>query len=128
MNSIQKIYSIIIFSFLFMGISTSVSAQDKKAKSKTEMDQTVSFKVAGIGGMCKKRIESAAMDSKGVKKAEWDIQTDMLVLVGSKKMDKQKVASSLAKAGYRSEFAKADPKAYAKLPECCQYDSGIEKH
>ena len=92
------------------------------------MDQTVSFKVTGICGDCKERIESTALDVKGVKKAEWDIQTDMLVIVGSSKMDKQKVANALAKAGHKSELAEADPKGYAHLPACCQYDNGIEKH
>ena len=108
-----------------MGFINSSSAQAKSDKS---VDQTVSFKVTGICGDCKERIESAALDVKGVKKAEWDIQTDMLVLVGSSKMDKQKVANALAKAGHKSELAAADPKGYAKLPGCCQYDSGIEKH
>lgn len=92
------------------------------------MDQTISFKVIGTCGMCKDRIESTALDVKGVKKAEWDMQSDMLVLVGSAKMNKQKVADALAKAGHKSELAVADPKGYAKLPGCCQYDSGIEKH
>ncbi len=111
---------------MVIGISFSSTAQTSKpAKG---MEQTVSFKVTGICGNCKERIESAALDVKGVKKAEWDIQTDMLVLVGSSKMDKQKVAKALAKAGHKSELATADPKGYAKLPGCCQYDSGIEKH
>lgn len=111
---------------MVFGISFSSTAQTSKpAKG---MDQTVSFKVTGTCGQCKARIESAALDVKGVKKAEWDSQSDMLVLVGSSKMDKQKVADALAKAGHKSELAAADPKGYAKLPGCCQYDSGIEKH
>ena len=84
--------------------------------------------VPGICDMCKMRIESTAMDVPGVKKAEWDIQTDTLVLVGSSKMNKQRVADALAKAGYRSDLATADPKGYQKLPACCQYDSGTKKH
>lgn len=77
--------------------------------------------------MCKARIESTTMDVSGVKKAEWDMKTDTLVVVGSAKMDKQKIADALAKAGYRSELAAADPKGYKKLPTCCQYDSGAKK-
>jgi len=91
-------------------------------------DQTLTLVVPGICEQCKERIESTAMDVKGVKKAEWDIQTNTLVLLGSSKMDKQKVADALAKAGYRSELATADPKGYQKLPACCQYDSGAKKH
>lgn len=127
MKTINKsIYTLFLCAFMVIGFSSTTSAQSSKpAKG---MDQTVSFKVTGICGNCKERIESAALDVKGVKKAEWDIQTDMLVLVGSSKMDKQKVADALAKAGHKSELATADPKGYAKLPGCCQYDSGIEKH
>jgi len=112
-------------SLMVTGLSFSSCAQSKAAKG---ADQTVSFKVSGICGMCKERIESTALDVKGVKKAEWDMQTDLLVLVGSSKMDKQKVADALAKAGHKSELAAADPKGYANLPDCCQYDSGLEKH
>jgi mercuric ion binding protein len=126
MKSINNsIYIFFLCSFMIIGFTNSSTAQ---AKSEKGMEQTVSFKVTGICGDCKERIESAALDVKGVKKAEWDIQTDMLVLVGSSKMDKQKVANALAKAGHKSELAAADPKGYAKLPGCCQYDSGIEKH
>ena len=122
----NSVYSFFLCTFMVLGISFSTTAQSSKPAKGTE--QTGSFKVTGTCGNCKERIESAALDVKGVKKAEWDIQTDMLVLVGSSKMDKQKVANALAKAGHKSELAAADPKGYAKLPGCCQYDSGIEKH
>lgn len=115
--------ALIVFSLMFF--TAPVSAQ--KSGGKKEL-QTVSFKVIGVCGECKQRIESTAMDVKGVKKAEWDAETDMLVLIGSGKMDKQKVATALAKAGHKSDLAAADPKGYANLPGCCQYDSGIEKH
>ncbi|MBP7240148.1 MAG: heavy-metal-associated domain-containing protein [Saprospiraceae bacterium] len=121
----QNLYTIVLCTFLVFGLSITSSAQSKTSKG---MDQTVSFKVTGICGDCKARIESTALDVKGVKKAEWDIQTDMLVIVGSSKMDKQKVANALAKAGHKSELAEADPKGYANLPACCQYDNGIGKH
>jgi hypothetical protein len=50
------------------------------------------------------------------------------VVISTKKATPQKIADALAKKGYRSDLAKADPEAYNKLPGCCQYDSGIEKH
>ena len=110
---------------MVVGFSSIASAQAKPAKG---AEQTVSFLVYGVCDDCKGRIESTAMDSKGVKKAEWDKQSNMLVLVGSDKMDKQKVAANIAKAGYNSELADADPKGYAKLPGCCQYTPESEKH
>jgi copper chaperone CopZ len=127
MKSIMKITQVfpVLLGIAFL-FPAALSAQ-QKADAATGQ-QVVSFKVTGVCGECKARIESTAMDVKGVKKAEWDVQTDMLVLVGSPKMDKQKVAEALAKAGHKSELMAADPKAYAKLPACCQYDSGAEKH
>jgi hypothetical protein len=126
MNALIKYISGLTMAFfLVTGIITSLDAQAQKTEN---TDQTVSFHVAGVCGECKARIESTALDVKGVKKAEWDQKTDMLVLVGSAKMDKQKVANALAKAGHDSDLAKADPKSYAKLPKCCQYDTGAEKH
>jgi hypothetical protein len=121
----KNLFTFLLILIMSAGFSISSTAQSKKSK---KAEQTVSFKVTGICGSCKERIESTALDVKGVKKAEWDIQSDMLVLVGSSKMDKQKVAYALAKAGHKSELAEADPKGYANLPGCCQYDSGIKKH
>ena len=120
-----------IFSFLFafcMMLVFTIDANAQTAATPKKGQQTITLKVPGVCGMCKERIESAAMDVAGVKKAEWDIQTDTLVVVGSAKMSKQKVAEALAKAGYRSDVSAADAKAYEKLPGSCQYDSGLEKH
>jgi hypothetical protein len=119
----MKTVSYIIFAFvsMIMFSATSVSAQSNG-------DQTISFKVYGVCDDCKQRIEAAAMDSKGVKKAEWDKMSNTLVLVGSSKMTKEKVAASVAKAGYKSDIMEADPEGYAKLPTCCQYGSDEDKH
>jgi hypothetical protein len=115
----------LFLTIIIVSFTSLLSAQSNTTKGQ---EQTVSFKVYGVCDDCKNRIESAAMDGKGVKKAEWDKQSNVLVLVGSDKMDKQKVANLIAKAGYKSDLAEADPKGYAKLPGCCQYETGIEKH
>ena len=120
MNSFLK-NSTLVFFFSLAVISVS-SAQTASG------DKTETFKVYGVCNECKERIEMAAMDAKGVKKAEWDKQSNTIVLVGSSKMTKEKVAASIAKAGYKSDLMPADPKAYAKLPGCCQYVSDEGKH
>src|SRR4029079_2751684 len=111
-SSIKYFHAVVVILFLMLGMTINVSAQ---AKTKAVADQTVSFHVSGVCGECKQRIESTVLDVKGVKKAEWDQQSDMLVVVGTAKMDKQKVANALAKAGHASDLAAADPKAYSKL-------------
>ncbi len=125
MNTTIKYISAIVLFFFFWSGQTFSQAQ---VKTDSSGEQTISFHVSGVCGQCKARIESTALDVKGVKKAEWDQKTDMLVIVGSAKMDKQKVANALAKAGHDSDLAKADPKAYAKLPKCCQYDNDPGKN
>jgi hypothetical protein len=125
MKTIHQFIYVSVLSFIFvLGSALTLSAQVEGNK----VNQTVSFKVYGVCGQCKERIESAAMDGKGVKKAEWDIQSDILVLVGSSKMDKMKVAKTISKAGYKTEFSPADKKGFDKLPACCQYEEGAEKH
>ena len=114
-------YSILVVFFL-VGIISATSAQTAAG------EQTISFKVYGVCDDCKERIEKAAMDSKGVKKAEWDKQSNVLALVGSAKMTKENVATCVAKAGYKSDVMEADPKGYAKLPGCCQYVGDADKH
>ncbi|MDQ3015163.1 MAG: hypothetical protein M3R25_00335 [Bacteroidota bacterium] len=106
--------------FFLIGLISVASAQSG--------DQAISFKVYGVCEDCKNRIELAAMDAKGVKKAEWDKQSNVLALAGSSKMTKENVAAAVAKAGYKSDVMEADPKGYAKLPTCCQYVSDTDKH
>ena len=95
---------------------------------KNDKYETVTLQVEGVCKMCKARIETASYDVAGVKSVEWDLETEVLTAVINKKATRQKIADALAKIGHRSELAKADPEAYAKLPACCKYDSGVEKH
>jgi copper chaperone CopZ len=91
--------------------------------------ENVTLNVPGVCNMCKARIETTSYDVAGVKSVKWDLETEVLTAVIHKqKASRQKIADALAAVGYRSELAKADTLAYAKLPACCQYDSGIEKH
>jgi len=112
----------LLFSFFFISLISCATAQPAGG------DQTIIFKVYGVCNECKERIEAASMDAKGVKKAEWDKQSNTLVVVGSSKMTKEGVATSVAKAGYKSDVMDADPKGYAKLPTCCQYVSDEDQH
>ena len=90
--------------------------------------ETVEFKVKGVCGMCEERIENAAL-IKGVKLADWDKETKMLkVVYKPKKTDLIEVHKSVAKAGHETDKVKANMEAYEKLPACCKYMDGAEKH
>lgn len=89
---------------------------------------TASFHVDGVCKMCKDRIENAAL-VKGVKMAEWDVETGMLrVVYRPKKVSLQKIHRSVAEAGHETSEVAADPEAYSKLPDCCRYKDGVHKH
>jgi len=113
--------------FVISFLAFSLVSSDSKAQS-TKYD-TVTLQVPGVCKMCKSRIETTSYDIPGVKSVNWDLDTEVLTaVILTKKTSRQKIADALAAKGYRSELAKADADAYQKLPACCQYDSGVEKH
>ncbi len=104
----QFILSLIILT----SISFSVEAQEK----------VHTMKVAGTCGMCKKRIEDAAIKS-GASKAEWDKKSKMLQLVyDSNNVNEDQIKKSIAEAGHDNENYKATNDAYSRLHDCCKYD------
>lgn len=83
--------------------------------------RTETFKVEGNCGMCKKRIEDAAY-IKGVKRADWDKETQKLtVIYNADKTKSATIHKSIAKAGHSTAKMEATEADYKKLPECCQY-------
>lgn len=86
------------------------------------------YKVDGVCGKCKDRIEKAAY-VKGVRFAEWTVDTHDLTV----KYDTVKTAPSIflkkiAEAGHDNDMYKAEDSDYNKLPACCKYRSGIKAH
>lgn len=120
MKTILRFISVIIF---ISTLSLQVEAQEKATKI-----DTVNFEVKGVCGMCKDRIENAAL-LKGVKWVEWDKETNTLTVIYRKdKIDILKVHESIAKSGHTTELVECDLEAYKKLPACCAYMDGAEKH
>lgn len=112
---------IIIVAFVFFGVS--ISAQDKNAK--------IEFEVAGICGMCKKRIEKAALTTKGVKYASWSVETHMLsLIIDERKTDALTVKKNIAAVGHSTAEVETTEEAYDNLDPCCKYNDPevIEDH
>jgi len=105
---------IIILSFI---LAASISqAQEKKKNAK------LSLEVNGVCNMCKKRIEKAALDTKGVKYANWNVNThELVVIIDERKTDKNLVCQSMANAGHDTKITKASQEAYDNLHHCCKY-------
>ena len=90
---------------------------------------TQHYSVSGVCEKCKARIEKAAYDIKGVRFAEWNIDThDFTIKYDSTKTSAEVILKTIAKAGHDNELFKADDNDYNKLPECCHYRSDIKKH
>lgn len=101
-----------------LGTSFATQAQQKKSKN-----AKVDIEVKGNCDMCKKRIEKAAYQVKGVKSAEWHADDQTLhVIIDENKTNSTKVEKSVAKSGHDTKHEKANDTAYENLHGCCQYD------
>ena len=109
---------ILIFALL---ITTVTFAQNKNAKA--------SMKVDGVCGMCKERIEKAAVRTKGVKSAVWNIETHELKLIyDERKTNLKTISKSIASVGHDTKEIKATEEQYQSVHPCCKYrDKEVQK-
>jgi hypothetical protein len=82
------------------------------------------FKVNGLCGMCKTRIERA-MKIDGVAKAQWNKNTQILtVSYNPALITVDSLQHRLASVGHDTERYTAADSIYNALPECCHYRTG----
>lgn len=104
-------------------ILISFTAFSQKAKV-----ETVNFKVYGNCTQCKERIEDA-LDAKGIKKADWNIETKQMEIVYvPAKITLEQIHNLIAKAGHDTELSKAVDSVYKTLPDCCLYREHPNTH
>ena len=107
---------------LFLVVFTVQSQEVKKKKN-----ARVAFEVDGICGMCKKRIETAALKTKGVKFALWNVKTHQLNLImDERKTDVLTIQKSILKVGHDvigldEKKIIATDEAYNSVHPCCKY-------
>jgi mercuric ion binding protein len=90
------------------------SAQAQKAVKLT-------IHVSAACSMCEERIEKA-MDTKGVKVADYNLENGHLDLVyNPKKITEDQIHQLIANAGHDTDKVKASDEAYNSLHECCKY-------
>lgn len=105
-------------------LSFSISAEAQK-KSKTSKE---SFEVDGVCEMCKARIEKAALLTKGVKFASWNLETKQLYCIfNNTKTNVTELKKAMAAVGHDTKEFKATDEAYNGLDTCCLYRT-LEKH
>lgn len=89
---------------------------------------TAKFKVFGNCPQCKERIE-LALDVKGVKSAEWNVDTKIIEVVFiADKISLDKIHLLIANCGHDTEKTKAPDNVYLKLPDCCMYRDNDNTH
>jgi len=82
---------------------------------------TSEFFVDGACGMCKDRIEKAALSVKGVQEANWNQETKMLQVSVSNGLDLMEIHKAVANVGHDTKKIKADDDVYEALHSCCHY-------
>ena len=121
MNSMKTIKSTVIILALLMASFT--FAQNKNERASLEVD--------GVCMMCKKRIEKASLNTKGVKSAIWDVETHELKLIfDERKTNLETISKSIAEVGHDTKTLKATDEAYNTVHPCCKYrdEEVIEDH
>lgn len=97
-----------------MLIGAASFAQDKNAKASIEVD--------GVCLMCKTRIEKAAIKTKGVKYANWDVKTHELKLIfDERKTNLKRIKVNILAVGHDTKDIKATDEAYNNIDPCCKY-------
>lgn len=104
--------ALLIIGVLLIGITG--FSQNRNAHASLEVD--------GVCGMCKERIEKAAIKAKGVKSAIWNVETHELKLIYNEgKTDLLNIQQSIADSGHDTQDVKAKDDVYEAIDECCKY-------
>ena len=109
--------------FVFFLVTTVVIGQNKNARASLEVD--------GVCGMCKERIEKACIKTKGVKSANWNVDTHELKLIyDERKTDVKTISQNIAAVGHDTKEIKATDEAYNAIHACCKYrdDEVTDEH
>ncbi len=105
----KKIVIVIVFLIGIVGFS-----QNKNAK--------LTLKVDGVCEMCKKRIETACIKTKGIKSAVWNVEThELKLLFNENSTNIETIKKNIVAVGHDTEGMKASDEVYNKLHGCCKY-------
>lgn len=109
--------------FVF-ALNTSIQANNGvEITTSIAKKETVTFKVYGNCGMCKRTIEGALKGVKGIKAATWNSEKKMItVTYNPKKIELMDIHKKIAAVGYDTDEVKAKDEVYSNLHGCCQYD------
>ncbi|MFT4759154.1 MAG: mercuric ion binding protein [Paraglaciecola sp.] len=108
--------------------SAQTTASAMLVSNKIDHNETAKFTVYGNCGMCKRTIEGALKEVKGIKSAEWNVETDeMTVTYNPHKIQLDNIKQKIADVGYDTDSHRAKDSVYENLPGCCQYERPVDK-
>lgn len=71
--------------------------------------------------MCVSRIEKGLKRYSGIEDVKVLIDSALIVVqYNPEDIEPDKIRTAISKLGYKADDVKADPKAYAKFPNCCK--------
>src|SRR5690554_6772614 len=104
----------VFMAFTLLMVSFSAISQNKNQKAEIEVN--------GVCNMCKERIEKAAIRTKGVKSAVWDVHTHQLAIIfDENKTSIKQIENQVAGVGHDTENFTAPQEVYEQLHACCKY-------
>jgi len=107
-----KMMRFLVFISIFIFCS---ACSEKKANKEVE------FKVRGNCSMCQNRIEEATNSIKGIKKAEWNVDTEILkVSFDSNSTSEIEIHRAVAAKGHGTDKVEMNQTEHANLPDCCK--------
>lgn len=112
-----------VITVLVLLVTTLTFAQNKNERASLEVD--------GVCNMCKERIEKAAIRTKGVKSAIWNVDTHELKLIyDARKTNLDSISKKIASVGHDTKKIKATDEEYATVHPCCMYrdDDVVDDH
>ena len=111
----KKNLTLILLFFLYLNSTSAQIFNNKKYIEET-------FEVLGNCDMCKKKIQNAEIKLRGVKKAMWSTEEQILTIkYNPEKISLEKIKQSIADDGYDTDDIKATQEAYDNLHYCCKY-------
>lgn len=106
---------------MLLVVTLSIQAQEVKNKNAKH-----TIFVNGNCEQCQNRIQKAAFSVKGVKSANWNMETHQMVLtINEEKTSIVVVKKAIAKVGHDTDDLKATQEDYDNLHSCCKYDREV---
>lgn len=114
--AIKNIFIAFILTAILSGFAWSQEATDTTIKE-------IKIKTSSQCDQCKERIEKAINKLSGINNANLDVDSKILTVnYRTAETNPDEIRKKVSDTGYDADDIPANPRAYKKLPKCCQKD------